>query len=749
MIQHSQLLVRAELQALPAIAQHLLAAVHAARLPKRSTYRIRLAVEEVCTNIIIHGYKAHGLSGHITITTAFDPDHFRVVIADEAPPFDPRDQLAQSETQAPLEEREEGGLGLFLVSCSIDHFDYRRTGNRNHHILEIRRPHDDGIRLLSALDDHHIAEAAAHQLEAVIDVVDDTRLIARKVSQNPYDLILVDEPGSIPSQLSAIRVSQGRKPIPQVLARVSSSHGEAALSALSAGCVDVFSDDISPTLLAHRIRLLVTRSRALHHQEHQDLERLAHDLTQVILPLGIALSQETDSERLMDRIVTEAMAICRADAGTYYRLEGETLVWAVMHNRSLGFSLGGPHQDAPPYPPLHLYSEGGHPNLTNVATCAVHEKRTLVIEDVYGEDARDYDFQGARAFDLQLGYRSQSIVTVPVYSGSSITGVLQLINAQDEEGQVVVFSSYQIQVIESFASQASVVLTNHHLARRQEVLLQLERDLQIGRQIQSNFFPATLPEVPGYELEVRFAPAREVSGDFYDVISLPYGCLGFVVADVCDKGVGAAMFMGLIRSLLRAFAQTDWSESMMRPNRGLSSTTLSIVTDETIFERVKLLLHTGVVLTNDYIANNHRDLDMFATLFFGVLMPSSGALAFINAGHLPFQIWTSEGVRALLRPTGPAIGIIPGAQFAIDEVRLLPEELLLGYTDGIADARDKGGERLGEHTLAKLIQAQPLTADAVLSRIEEGIARHTGNQQPYDDITMLALRRHPSFKDEP
>jgi serine phosphatase RsbU (regulator of sigma subunit) len=126
----------------------------------------------------------------------------------------------------------------------------------------------------------------------------------------------------------------------------------------------------------------------------------------------------------------------------------------------------------------------------------------------------------------------------------------------------------------------------------------LERELEIGREIQRGFLPAEIPAPEGWELRAHFRPARQVAGDFYDAFPLPGGRVAIVLADVCGKGVGAALFMALFRSLFRALAEPQFAAAA-DPSEGLRAT---------------------VQGTNDYIARNHGRSNMFATVFFAVLM---------------------------------------------------------------------------------------------------------------------------------
>jgi serine phosphatase RsbU (regulator of sigma subunit) len=249
----------------------------------------------------------------------------------------------------------------------------------------------------------------------------------------------------------------------------------------------------------------------------------------------------------------------------------------------------------------------------------------------------------------------------------------------------------------------------------------MERELDIGREIQASFLPEELPRVAGWEIAARFSPARQVAGDFYDAFPLGSGRqLGIVVADVCDKGVGAALFMALFRSLIRAFAE--------RAYEGLAASD------------AERLLST-VIATNDYIARTHGSANMFATLFFGVLDPAGGSLSWINAGHEAPIVVGPSGVVRRLPPSGPALGMMPGMTFEVRESRLEPGQTLLAFTDGVTDARDVSGALYSEKRLLELVGEGAPTAAALLERIEQAVSAHAAGAERSDDITMLAVRR--------
>jgi phosphoserine phosphatase RsbU/P len=247
----------------------------------------------------------------------------------------------------------------------------------------------------------------------------------------------------------------------------------------------------------------------------------------------------------------------------------------------------------------------------------------------------------------------------------------------------------------------------------------LERELEIGREIQLGFLPDTLPTAEGWELRAHFRPARQVAGDFYDAFSLPNGRVALVLADVCGKGVGAALFMALFRSLLRALAATEFAAAASVRD-GLCAT---------------------VQGTNDYIARTHGRANMFATAFVAVLDPATGVLDYVNAGHEPPAIIGSDGVRARLQPTGPALGLMPELPFGVQSERLESGETLFAYTDGVVDARDPDDGPFGEERLMALLHSDATAADGLLERIDAALSAHITTAPQFDDVAMLATRR--------
>ena len=283
-----------------------------------------------------------------------------------------------------------------------------------------------------------------------------------------------------------------------------------------------------------------------------------------------------------------------------------------------------------------------------------------------------------------------------------------------------------------------------------ETLRQVERysemlsnELEKGRKMQKSFLPTQLPELTGWEMKTFFQPAKQVAGDFYDVFELPDNHLGIVVADVCDKGVGAALFMALFRSLIRIYSGCSESErlpllaGMIHPDKGAHPDEQSGITTSP---------HLGpldaVRATNNYIANNHGDVSMFATMFFGILNLTSGLLSYINGGHEPLIISGPHGgAKNTLDPTGPAVGMLPDIEFEIGQIVIEAGDTLFAFTDGVSEAQSVENELFTKDRLLSLFEEPFSSIDELMHRIEGQLSDHIGTIEQSDDITFMSIRR--------
>lgn len=278
-----------------------------------------------------------------------------------------------------------------------------------------------------------------------------------------------------------------------------------------------------------------------------------------------------------------------------------------------------------------------------------------------------------------------------------------------------------ISVYQRLKKQADAIASaNQQLVRlraqEQEYLDAIKRELDLAQQIQSGFLPLSLPRIPGWDLATHFQPAQEVAGDFYDLFLLSPHHLVLVIADVCGKSVGAAIFMALVRTLVRALSQRVDNDSLL--------STISFV--------------------NNYIIQNHHSKYpyMYVTLFYGILESETGKLSYVNAGHPPPAIFSSGSLRSRLRPTGPAVGIDTNGTFDIASVDLSAGDMLFAWTDGVTEVRDNDGELLGEKTVMQKLSQPLFSAQFTIDTVRDMICRHSNNgKKADDDVTMLAIRK--------
>jgi serine phosphatase RsbU (regulator of sigma subunit) len=266
--------------------------------------------------------------------------------------------------------------------------------------------------------------------------------------------------------------------------------------------------------------------------------------------------------------------------------------------------------------------------------------------------------------------------------------------------------------LQSLAAQVASALYRAEEYSRTLAHEKVVQELAMAAEIQASFLPAALPTPEGWQLAATLRPARQTSGDYYDVIELPRGCLGLVIADVTDKGTGAALYMALSRTLVRTYA-LEYPE---QPEKALHAANKRLLLDSRS--------------------------SMFVTLFYGVLDPASGTLRYANAGHNPPLHLPRGGEPRLLRNTGIPLGVMHGAAWTTESATIGPNELLVLYTDGVSEAQNARGELFDMARLLEAARAAPANdAQAVQGEILAAVDRFTGDAPQGDDITLLVVAR--------
>ena len=270
------------------------------------------------------------------------------------------------------------------------------------------------------------------------------------------------------------------------------------------------------------------------------------------------------------------------------------------------------------------------------------------------------------------------------------------------------------EVAQTFANQAAAAIERARLHQQTILQARLQQEVDTARTIQSSFLPDEEPEIPGWNIDASWYPAKEVAGDFYDFIELPDDRIGIVIADVCGKGIPASLFMALSRTVFRVLAQAD-------------------------IPPAQLLEKVNNQLKSDSTSN------LFVTLFYGILSPNTGELHYCNAGHNPpiFVPLDKTQESVLMMATGPAAGIFPNVSYEDDMITLNPGDVLVMYTDGVTEAIDHGEEEFGEERLLDSItQNTHRSAQEINELITSTVKSFTQERPPDDDATIVILKRN-------
>jgi len=335
-------------------------------------------------------------------------------------------------------------------------------------------------------------------------------------------------------------------------------------------------------------------------------------------------------------------------------------------------------------------------------------------------------------------YQVRSALGIPILRGAELLGILTLLHSAPNH-----FTNKSAAQMQATTNQIALVLENARLySKLNQYAKALDAELEKGRQIQIDFLPYEIPQLPNWEIAACFHPAKQCAGDFYDVFELSNGHVGLVIADVCDKGVGAALFMALFRSLIRIFSeQTRLGGSASdilreyQPSQGW-------IGDRESINLAHINALSAIAMTNDYVAEHHWQMSMFATVFFAVLDPATGLLSYINGGHEPVSIVGDKGVKLMLKSTGPAVGMMPKMKFGIEQVKLEPGDTLISYTDGVTDAKSPDGKLFTDKRLRELLLQPAASASELLERVKSSLFAYMDDAPQFDDITMLAVHRY-------
>jgi phosphoserine phosphatase RsbU/P len=410
------------------------------------------------------------------------------------------------------------------------------------------------------------------------------------------------------------------------------------------------------------------------------------DRLALLYQLSQTFNSTLDLDEVLNRVIDEVIVVLHAERGfVMLRDEKGQLVFRVA--RGMDQSI---IQD-----PVFQVS------LSTVESVARDGQPVLT-----GDAQVDPRFSMRQSVKL-LGLRS--ILCVPLKFQNRILGTLYV----DNRIQAGIFTQADLELLSSIASSAAIAIENARLYRLAVEKGRLEQELEMARQLQVSLLPAETPQASGWEFATCWLPARQVAGDYYDFIPGRNGNLGILVADVSDKGMPAALFMALTRSIMRASMDHTSvpMDGMRRANRLICADSTS---------------------------------GMFVTLFYAMLNHEKDQVTYCNAGHNPALLYKAGDQKRLIQlsRTGMALGVSMEGEYEQHTIQFSPGDCLVLYTDGVTDSMDADGNPFEMANLERaVLRYGGAPAKEIVAVLEREIEAHSGSSERFDDITIVVLKR--------
>ena len=412
---------------------------------------------------------------------------------------------------------------------------------------------------------------------------------------------------------------------------------------------------------------------------------LTGDRFALLYRLSQTFNASLDLEEVLDRVMDEVIAATKAERGfvTLREADGK-----LIFRSARGIA--------------HTTLEEPQFQISRGVVEEVAQNGTAILTI----DAQMDERFSQRQSVMSMGLRS--VLCVPLIIKDRILGVIYV----DNRLQAGIFTKTDLEFLSAIAASASIAIEN---ARLYQVAIEkgrMERELQMAYQVQSSLIPEETPHFPNWEFAAYWQPAREVSGDYFDFIPKENGKLGLVIADVTDKGMPAALFMALTRSIVRASYHQSRS-----PASAIAMANRLICADST---------------TN-----------MPVTLFLCQFDHKKEGIVYVNAGHNPPLHFQPELERfSELKRTGMALGVESRAKYNQNSLNVASGDFIVFYTDGVIDAMDPENEEFGrERFIQVLLDHHADTPHEMLSALNESIKNFVKTNTPYDDITIVIARR--------
>lgn len=405
-----------------------------------------------------------------------------------------------------------------------------------------------------------------------------------------------------------------------------------------------------------------------------------------LVEVSALINAITDFNELLAAILDVARRVMAAETGSLFLTNAEG-------NLELVIARGSGSAENPQERIVVPRGQG-------IAGWVLENRKSALVVDAYA-DPRFY-----KEVDKKTGFRTRSILCVPLLHDQKEIGVLQVLNPKEKEA----FDETDLEAFEAYGMLAATAIDKLRAIERQKEQARVAQELLFAREIQNSFLPQELPEVPGLGFAATYRPALNIGGDFYDVLEIGPDEIYFVAGDVSGKGIPAALLMAQSLSTLRLIVKPDISpdEALARWNEMLCG---------------------------------HTVRGMFITAILGRITPSRRLIEIASAGHCqPFRVAAKGGAQIMEIQNSPPLGILDGLQYHVTAASLSPGEWLVFYTDGLTESFDPENRLLETAGVQRLLSPNQFTSAAdIVMKLQEGEIAHRGSAAPHDDLTILAL----------
>jgi sigma-B regulation protein RsbU (phosphoserine phosphatase) len=414
---------------------------------------------------------------------------------------------------------------------------------------------------------------------------------------------------------------------------------------------------------------------------------------ELLLSLSGRIRATFDLDEILEHVLDAVYAVVPYDAAGVFVLNRAVPRELTPHPRQLIASIVQRGYDER-LPETDAMLMGGHGLVGHV----IRTGQSVDVSDVR---------QDPRYVEGRRGTLSE--IAVPILGAREPIGALNL--EADEPGA---FDDEDLEILHVFADAASAAIGRALLHRELLERRRVEHQMQLAQEVQARLLPERAPRVPGYDIAGRCLPTFEIGGDYYDYLEISDEMVGLVIADVCGKGLAAALSMSAFRSVLRTQARGRQEPSHLA-NR------LNVLMPDATAESA------------------------YVTCVYALLEPKDGCLRYTNCGHNPPLHLKSDGSVQLLDTGGFPLGIFSDSRYETGVATLEPGEVVLFYTDGVVECRDPRSEEFGIERLgAVLKRSRCLPVPELVDEIVRASRGHCATEAFPDDFTVMLVRRSPS-----